>query len=161
DVRRRTVQHIRDVAKVTADLGSTLLNGPLYSPVGYLPGRRRTDEEWRWAIEGYQSVAGDLHANGVTLAIEPLNRFETYFLNTCTDAKALVDSVNHPRVGVAFDTFHANIEEKDLPAAIGVLGPRLKHVQISENDRGTPGSGHTNWDGVFGALGALGYDDWL
>jgi len=161
DVRRRTVQHIRDVAKVTADLGSTLLNGPLYSPVGYLPGRRRTDEEWRWAIEGYQSVAGDLDANGVTLAIEPLNRFETYFLNTCTDAKALVDSVNHPRVGVAFDTFHANIEEKDLPAAIGLLGPRLKHVQISENDRGTPGSGHTNWDGVFGALGALGYDDWL
>src|SRR5690606_4433815 len=90
DVRRRTVQHIRDVAKVTADLGSTLLNGPLYSPVGYLPGRRRTEEEWRWAIEGYQSVAGDLDANGVTLAIEPLNRFETYFLNTCTDAKALV-----------------------------------------------------------------------
>src|SRR5690606_18387787 len=81
-VRRRTQQHVRDVVRVAADLGASLVNGPLYAPVGYLPGRRRTEDEWQRAIEGYQALATDLDTNGMTLAIEPLNRFETYFLNT-------------------------------------------------------------------------------
>ena len=86
-----------------------------------------------------------LDACDVTLAIEPLNRFETYFLNTAADAAALCDEVGHPRVGVAFDTFHANIEEKGIAGACRRIGGHLKHVQISENDRGTPGSGHIEW----------------
>lgn len=161
DVRRRTQQHIRDVVSVAADLGATLVDGPLYAPVGYLPGRRRTDDEWKRAVEGYQAVAPSLDANGMTLAIEPLNRFETFFLNTAADATRLCDEVGHPRVGVAFDTFHAGIEEKDVAAACRGVGRHLKHVQISENDRGTPGSGQTDWDGMFRALVDLGYDAWL
>jgi D-psicose/D-tagatose/L-ribulose 3-epimerase len=161
DVRRRTQTHVADVIKTTADLGATILDGPLYAPVGYLPGRRRTRDEWQWAIEGYQALAPVLSANNVTLAIEPLNRFETYFLNTAADAVALCDAVGHPNVGVAFDTFHANIEEKDVAAACRLVGRHLKHVQISENDRGTPGSGHVAWHGVFGALLEMGYQDWL
>jgi D-psicose/D-tagatose/L-ribulose 3-epimerase len=161
DVRRRTVTHVSDVIKTAADLGASILDGPLYAPVGYLPGRRRTADEWRWAIEGYQALGPVLEANNVTLAIEPLNRFETYFLNTAADAVALCDAVAHPRVGVAFDTFHANIEEKDVPAACRAVGRHLKHVQISENDRGTPGSGHVAWRAFFGALVELGYRDWL
>jgi D-psicose/D-tagatose/L-ribulose 3-epimerase len=131
EVRRRTRQHLRDAIEATAEVGARLIDGPLYSPVGYLPGRRRTPDEWRWAIEGYQSVTATLEACGVALAIEPLNRFETYFLNTAADAAALCDAVGHPRVGVAFDTFHANIEEKDLAGACRLLGPRVLHVQIS------------------------------
>ena len=161
DVRRRTRTHMADVIKTTADLGASMLDGPLYAPVGYLPGRRRTDDEWRWAIEGYQAIAPVLVANNVTLAIEPLNRFETYFLNTAADAVALCDAVGHPNVGVAFDTFHASIEEKDIVAACRRVGRHLKHVQISENDRGTPGSGHVPWRAFFGALVELGYRDWL
>nr|PZN87486.1 MAG: sugar phosphate isomerase/epimerase [Acidobacteriota bacterium] len=161
DVRRRTQQHVRDVIRVAHDLGASLVNGPLYAPVGYLPGRRRTDDEWRRAVEGYQALVPDLEANDMTLAIEPLNRFETYFLNTAADAKALCDAVGHPRVGVAFDTFHANIEEKDLAAACRHLGAHVKHVQASENDRGTPGSGHVDWPGLFTALRDIGYDAWL
>lgn len=161
DLRRRTRQHVRDVVKVAADLGATLVDGPLYAPVGYLPGRRRTDDEWQWAIEGYQSLIPDLERNNVTLAIEALNRFETYFLNTADDAVALCEAVGHQRVGVAFDTFHANIEEKDIAAACRRVGRHLKHVQISENDRGTPGSGHVDWEGLFAVLTDLGYDDWL
>ena len=160
-VRRRTQQHVRDVVRVAADLGTSLLNGPLYAPVGYLPGRRRTDDEWQRAIEGYQALTDDLDAHGMTLAIEPLNRFETYFLNTASDAKALCDAVGHQRVGAAFDTFHANIEEKDVAAACRLLGGHLKHVQASENDRGTPGSGHVDWKGLFAVLGELGYDEWV
>lgn len=161
DVRRKTRVHVEDVIKRTADLGATMLDGPLYAPVGFLPGRRRTDDEWRWAIEGYQSLGPTLAANGVTLAIEPLNRFETYFLNTAADAAALCDAVGHPNVGVAFDTFHANIEEKNIAEACTRVGRHLKHVQVSENDRGTPGSGHVAWLPFFDALRDLGYDDWL
>ena len=161
EVRRRTRRHLHDAIEATAEVGARLIDGPLYSPVGYLPGRRRTPDEWRWAIDGYQSVTATLEACGVTLAIEPLNRFETYFLNTAADAAALCEEVAHPRVGVAFDTFHANIEEKDLAGACRLLGRHLKHVQISENDRGTPGSGHIAWDRLLRALADLGYDGWL
>jgi D-psicose/D-tagatose/L-ribulose 3-epimerase len=160
-VRSRTQQHVTDVIKTSAELGARLVDGPLYSPVGFLPGRRRTDAEWKRAIEGYQAIAPTLDAYGVTLAIEPLNRFETFFLNTAADATRLCDEVDHPRVGVAFDTFHANIEEKDVAAACRGVGRHLKHVQISENDRGTPGSGHVAWKETFAALAALGYDEWL
>jgi D-psicose/D-tagatose/L-ribulose 3-epimerase len=161
DVRRRTQQHLRDAIRATADVGARLIDGPLYAPVGYLPGRRRTPDEWQWAIEGYQAVTETLDACDVTLAIEPLNRFETYFLNTAADAAALCESVAHPRVGVAFDTFHANIEEKSIPDACALLGRHLKHVQVSENDRGTPGSGHVDWRGLIASLRSVDYDDWL
>jgi D-psicose/D-tagatose/L-ribulose 3-epimerase len=161
DVRRRTQQHLRDAIQATADVGAHVIDGPLYSPVGYLSGRRRTPEEWRWAIEGYRSVTSTLDSCDVTLAIEPLNRFETYFLNTAADAAALCDEVGHPRVGVAFDTFHANIEEKDFAGACRRIGGHLKHVQISENDRGTPGSGHIDWGSLLRALRDLEYDGWL
>jgi D-psicose/D-tagatose/L-ribulose 3-epimerase len=160
-LRRATQQHLRDAIEATAEAGARLIDGPLYAPVGYLPGRRRTADEWRWAVEGYQSVTETLDASNVTLAVEPLNRFETYFLNTAADAAALCDDVAHPRVGVAYDTFHANIEEKSIPGGCSLAARHLKHVQVSENDRGTPGSGHVDWAGLLATLRAVGYDGWL
>ena len=135
--------------------------GPLYSPVGYLPGRRRTADEWKWAVECYQSLGGLLEQHNVTIAIEPLNRFETYFLNTAADAVKLCDEINQPRVGILFDTFHANIEEKDIAAGYRTVARHLKHVHTCENDRGIPGSGHVEWPAVFQALRDLKYDGWL
>jgi D-psicose/D-tagatose/L-ribulose 3-epimerase len=161
DVRRRTRAHLVDTIQVAAELGARIIAGPVYSPVGYLPGRRRTTDEWNWAVEGYQSLGETLAANAVTLAIEPLNRFETYFLNTAADAAALCEQVGHPNVGILFDTFHANIEEKDIAAGYRTLGRHLKHVHTCENDRGTPGSGHVEWNAVFQALRDLHYDGWL
>jgi D-psicose/D-tagatose/L-ribulose 3-epimerase len=161
DVRRKTRTHIEDTIKAAAEVGARVLNGPLYTPVGYLPGRRRTKDEWARAVEGYRALVPSLTSSGMTLALEPLNRFETYFLNTAADAAALCDEVGDPRVGISFDTFHANIEEKDLGAAYRLIGRHLKHVQTSENDRGIPGSGHVEWPAVFSALRDLGYDDWL
>jgi D-psicose/D-tagatose/L-ribulose 3-epimerase len=160
-LRGRTRQHLREAIARTAEVGATLMDGPLYCPVGFLPGRRRTNDEWQWAIEGYQSVIPALESHNVTLAIEPLNRFETFFLTTADDTAAICDAVNHPRVGVAFDTFHANIEEKQVADACRRIGRHLKHVQISENDRGTPGTGHVDFAGVLGALREVGYDEWL
>ena len=116
-------------------------------------------EECRgWLIEQLGPV---LAANGVTACIEPLNRFETYFLNTTEDAVKLCAEIGHPNVGILWDTFHANIEEKDPAAALRTTGQFLKHVHTCENDRGTPGSGHVDWKGVFAALRDMKYDGWL
>lgn len=161
EVRRKTQVHLKDAIRSGAEAGAKVIAGPLYCPVGYLPGRRRTTDEWKWAIEAYQSVADTLVAHEMTLAIEPLNRFETYFLNTAADAAALCDAVNHPNVGVLFDTFHANIEEKDIAGGYRRVGRHLKHVHACENDRGIPGSGHVEWAAVFEALRELRYDGWL
>jgi D-psicose/D-tagatose/L-ribulose 3-epimerase len=160
-VRRKTRQHLVDVVETAAELGASIVAGPLYTPVGELPGRRRTPSEWLWAVEAYHAIVPTLTACNVTLAIEPLNRFETYFLNTAADALALCDAVNHSRVGVLFDTFHANIEEKDVAAACASLARHLKHVHTSENDRGTPGTGHVDWAGVFQSLREQRYAGWL
>jgi D-psicose/D-tagatose/L-ribulose 3-epimerase len=160
-IRRKTQVHLTDCAKVAAELGSKLIAGPLYSPVGYLPGRRRTEDEWKWAVECYQAIGDTLMSCGVTIALEPLNRFETYFLNTSADAVKLCGEIGHPNVGILFDTFHANIEEKDVAAALRLTAPHLKHVHTCENDRGIPGTGHVDWAGVFRVLYEMGYDRYL
>src|SRR5208282_5891731 len=135
-----------------SEAGARVFCGPMYSPVGYLPGRRRTADEWKWAVEGFQALGDTLAAHRMTLAIEPLNRFETYFLNTAADAALLCDQVGHPNIGILFDTFHANIEEKGIGAGIRAVGKHLRHMHTCENDRGIPGSGHVEWAGVFEAL---------
>jgi D-psicose/D-tagatose/L-ribulose 3-epimerase len=160
-VRRASLTRMQEIIKATADAGAKVLAGPLYCPVGYLPGRRRTPDEWQWAIEAYQQLGDTLVNQGVTLAIEPLNRFETYFLNTAADAARLAEDVNHPNVGILFDTFHANIEEKDIADGYRKIGRHLKHVHTCENDRGIPGSGHVEWADVFSALRETKYDEWL
>lgn len=160
-VRAKTHAHLKDAIHCAAEVGARIIAGPIYSPVGYLPGRRRTPDEWKWAVEGYQAIADSLAANNVTLAIEPLNRFETFFLNTAADAARLCDEVNHPNIGILFDTFHANIEEKNIADGYRTVGRHLKHVHTCENDRGIPGSGHVEWSEVFTALRELKYDGWL
>ena len=160
-VRSQTVAHLSECFEACAEAGAKLIAGPLYSPVGYLPGRRRTADEWKNAVDGYQQLGPVLAANGVTACIEPLNRFETYFLNTTEDAVKLCAEIDHPNVGILWDTFHANIEEKDPAKALGTTGKFLKHVHTCENDRGTPGSGHVDWKGVFATLRDMKYDGWL
>ncbi len=161
DVRRRTRVHLEDIIKVAAEAGIGIVAGPLYCPVGYLPGRRRTSDEWKWAVQGFQSLGDTLAAHNVTFAIEPLNRFETFFLNTAADAALLAKQIAHPQIGILFDTFHANIEEKNIAEGYRTVGPYLKHVHTCENDRGIPGSGHVAWQEVFAALRSLHYDGWL
>ena len=160
-VRERTRVHLQDCAKAAAEVGAKIIAGPLYAPVGLMTGSRRTSEEWRRAVDCYQAIGPTLSEYGVTIAIEPLNRFETYFLNTAADAVALCDAIGHPNVGILFDTFHANIEEKDVAQACRVAARHLKHVHTCENDRGIPGTGHVDWPGVFQALRDVRYDGWL
>jgi D-psicose/D-tagatose/L-ribulose 3-epimerase len=159
--RQKTRTHLEDCAKAAAEVGAKIIAGPLYSPVGLMTGSRRTADEWKWALDCYQSLGPVLERYGVTIALEPLNRFETYFLNTAADAAAFCDQVGHPNVGILFDTFHANIEEKSIGAGYRTVARHLKHVHTCENDRGIPGSGHVEWADVFEALREIHYDGWL
>ena len=159
--RRQAAVFMQDCIRLAADLGSKLFCGPFYAPLGYMPGRRRTPDEWKRVVEGLQEAGEFAARNGVTLGVEALNRYETYFLTTAAETLALCQEVNHPNVGVLFDLYHANIEEKNLPAAIRLLGQHVKTVHACENDRGIPGSGHIDWPGVIQALQDVGYEGFL
>jgi D-psicose/D-tagatose/L-ribulose 3-epimerase len=159
--RDRAAAHVRAVLDRAAEAEIRLLSGPLYFPVGYLPGRRRTEDEWARTIESWQRLAPYATAADVTIGIEPLNRFETYFLNTAADGADFCDAVGHPSVGLLVDTFHANIEEKSIAGALRAAGRHLKHLHTCENDRGIPGTGHVAWPELFATLRELGYDAWL
>jgi len=159
--RAAALDHWFAVIELAGDVGAEMLVGPTYSPVGHLPGRRRTADEWARAVEFHRQLGPALDEAEIELAIEPLNRFETYFLNTAADAVRLVEEINHPRVGILLDTFHANIEEKSLESAFRACGPHLKHVHTCENDRGIPGSGHVDWSTVLRSIRETGYDNWL
>src|SRR5690606_36425779 len=130
-------------------------------PLGVFTGSPPTDEERKWAAGVHRDAAEYARSAGVALAVETLNRFECYFLNLHDQAAAYVRQVDHPNFHMMFDTFHANLEEKD---PIGSLRRNLaftRHVHISENDRGAPGTGHVPWEDVFRTLVAGGYDGWL
>lgn len=161
EVRARGVDLLKKCVDRSAEVGSHLLCGPLYAGLGVMTGARRTPQEWEWAVEGLTDVAR--HAQGVnlTLCLEPLNRFETYFLNTQEDAARLVRDIGASNVLIHFDTFHANIEERNPAASLRSIAKILGHFHISENDRGIPGTGHNDWRGMLVALQQIGYDGWL
>jgi D-psicose/D-tagatose/L-ribulose 3-epimerase len=142
-------------------LGAKSLCGPFHSALGVFSGRGPTDDEWKWGVESMRQVAEHAATAGVTLAVEYLNRFETYFLTCAVDTARFVAAVNHPNCRMMYDTFHANIEEKNVREAIRTAAPYLVHVHISENDRGTPGSGAVRWHESFDALREAGYDGWM
>jgi D-psicose/D-tagatose/L-ribulose 3-epimerase len=161
EVRARGVEFLARCVERTAELGARLLCGPLYAGLGVMTGRRRTQEECEWAKEGLRAAARRGQELGVELCIEPLNRFETYFLNTQEDAACLVRAVGAPNLRVHFDTFHANIEERRPADSLRAVAKELGHVHISENDRGIPGTGHTDWRGILSTLKEIGYEGWL
>lgn len=157
-VRQTGVAYLKHIVDCTAALGAKILMGPLYAGFKTFTGQAATPEEWNWSVAGMRGVAEYAQTKGVTLAIEYLNRFEIYLLTCTDDLVRYLDAVNHPNCRAAFDTFHANIEEKNIADAIRRVAPYLVHVQISENDRSTPGQGHIDLDGILTTLDEIGYD---
>ena len=155
------IAFLRSCLAVASGLGADVLCGPLYALVGHLTGAPRTPQEWASCVRALREVARAAERAGVRLALEPLNRFETYFLNTAADARRLTNEVGSDFLGVHLDTFHMNIEERDPVAAIADAGDRLVHFHCSENDRGIVGSGHLPWRRLRRALDDAGYDGWL
>lgn len=159
--RQGAVDYMKVVIERTEVLGGTVMCGPMYQVIGQFSGSAPTAVEKKRAVDLLRAVAGDAKRAGVMLALEPLNRFEAHLLNTQADGADLVKRVNRPSVGMLYDTFHANIEEKDPVGAIRKNKAAIKHVHISANDRGTPGQDHIDWKGTFSALRDIKYDGWM
>ncbi len=160
-VRQAGCDHLKRCIDSCVQLGAETLAGPLYSPCGRLMGRGPTEDELDRCAEIMREAASHAEQAGVLLALEPLNRFETYVFNSVADSVAMCEKVGMKSFGILFDTFHANIEEKEIDAAIRGGGQHIFHIHISENDRSTPGKGHVPWAGVFKAIQEIGYDGWL
>lgn len=160
-IREKGIEHIKKCIDSCAELGAETLVGPMYSPCGKLVGRGRTGDEFQWAKDAMAQAAEYGKQANVVIAMEPLNRFETYVFNGMTDAVQLCEEVGHPNLGLLYDTFHCHIEEKDPAAAIQKAGKHIAHVHISESDRSTPGKGQVRWDDTFKAIKSTGYDGWL
>ncbi len=154
-----------DYAKWTIDcsaaLGATILGGPMHSELGFFTGEPATAAERKRALSFHKRAGDHAGKKGVTFALEALNRFECYFLNTMEQLNDYLDELDHPHVQGMYDTFHANIEEKDPVAAIRTIRPHMVHVHISENDRGTPGKGHVPWPETYKALKKAKYGGFL
>ena len=161
--RQAGFEHLARVIDCCAALGTDLLCGPWYQPLGVFSGQGPTPQEYERCAEVHKRIAPLARDAGVTCTLEVLNRFECYLLNTCEQAIGYFDLLGEQGFGIHFDTFHANIEEKDSVVAVqqAWASGHLKHVHISENDRGTPGKGQAKIRETIAALKALGYDDWL
>jgi D-psicose/D-tagatose/L-ribulose 3-epimerase len=159
--RALALDHLKWAIDCTAALGGDLLCGPFHQPLAEFSGQGPTADEKSRCVEVHKQAAQYARASHIALSVEPLNRFECYFLNTARDAEALVSRVDEPNYGYLYDTFHFNIEEKNQPGSIAATSSAINHVHISENDRGTPGTGQVDFAAVFKALKQSGYDRWM
>ncbi|MDR1798659.1 MAG: sugar phosphate isomerase/epimerase [Bifidobacteriaceae bacterium] len=157
--RRQGLKYLTACIDFAAQVGATVVAGPMYSAVGkarYVNPAAR-EREWHWAVEGLQRAADHAADQGVRLALEPLNRFETDMVNTTAQGLQMVADAGRDNLGLSLDTFHMNIEDDNLGAAIRQAGPKIFSFQASENTRGTPGAGHVPWAEVFTALDDIAY----
>ena len=160
-VRRRGIDTMKGLLDCCEVAGVEVLVGPVYAALGQFSGKAPTDDEWSRAVDSMREIATYAQQKGVAISVEPLNRFEIYLLNTVRDATRFVEAVDVPGCGVLYDSFHANIEEKNVAEAIAAGRTSINHVHISENDRSTPGAGAVDWDATFAGLEDIGYDGWL
>lgn len=161
-MRKKTLARNKQAVECAAVLGATMLTGPYHSALSVFTGQPATKDEWQWAVENIHILAEHAKQFNITLGLEYLNRFESYLISCADELLNFVQAVNHPNCKLMFDTFHANIEEKNIGEAIKKCANHLIHVQVSENDRSTVGKGNVDWQGVFSALKSINYDDgWL
>jgi D-psicose/D-tagatose/L-ribulose 3-epimerase len=159
--RAAAVDYTKWVIDCTNALGAKTIVGPMHSEIGYFSGNGPTAAEIKRGVSFHRKVGDYAAKHDVRFAVEAINRFECYFVNTMQQLADYLDEVDHPAIKGMYDTFHANIEEKDPITAIKTIKKHMIHVHISENDRGTPGKGHVPWEATYKALRAAKYDGWL
>ncbi len=160
-IRANGLKYIQDCIGIAAFMGSPIFGGPLYSAVGKT--RFISDEQKKreraWCVDNLRLAGKTAAENGILLGLEPLNRFESDMVNTVDQALSIVREVDTPNLKIQLDTFHGNIEEKNIGDSIRKIGKDLLcHVQGNESDRGTPGTGNLDWFGIKNALVDIGYD---
>jgi D-psicose/D-tagatose/L-ribulose 3-epimerase len=158
-VHKACFKYISECFELCNEWDAKFLAGPMYSAVGkarmVAPEQRKV--EWDRAVKNIGKVCEMAGASGLEIALEPLNRFESDLINTCDDVTRLIADVNHPAAKILLDGFHMGVEERSIENAIVTAGDKLIHLQVSENYRGTPGTGQTNWDAVKRGLERINY----
>lgn len=160
-VRAKALDRIKWAIDRAHDLNAKIICGPFHSAHANFAHRAPEDWEYDFSADVLHSAGEYAAQAGVTLGLEALNRFECYLCNTMEQLTRLVTMSDHPNVKAMFDTHHGNIEEKKFTTAIQTIAPLLAHVHISENDRGTPGEGHIQFDEAFSTLAQINYSGWL
>jgi D-psicose/D-tagatose/L-ribulose 3-epimerase len=157
DIRESGIRYLKDCIDATYEIGASSFCGVIYSQHVKPASRRPDDRTWSYAADCLREAASYAKGLGVTLGLEPVNRYETYLVNTCEQALKLIEMIGEENVRVHLDSYHMNIEEKSCYEATRAAGDRLVHYHLCENDRGIPGTGLVNWDDIFRALGEIGY----
>jgi len=157
EIRTKGIEYLKLCAKATHDVGGTSFSGVIYSEHTKDTRERPTKQTWKYSASALKEVAQYAKTLGVTIALEPVNRYETYLINTCQQALKLIDMIGEDNMRIHLDTYHMNIEEKSFYEATKLAGDKLIHYHLCENDRGIPGSGLVDWDGIFSALSEINY----
>lgn len=161
DSRNKGIEHLKHCINICHDLESDCLGGVLYAPWGQCISRDSGKANINYSLENLHKLGEYAKEKGVVLALEMINRYESYFLNTVEDGNGYLKLINHPNVKLHFDTFHGNMEEKNMKQALINGGSHIYHVHVCENDRGIPGSGQINWNDVKEGLEHISYHRWI
>lgn len=158
EVRGKALEFMERLVDITALLGAHVTGGVNHSASGYHSGKVRSAQEVEWCAQYLEKLTAYAGQRGVTIAMEPVKRFESHFMNTAAQALEMIDLVKAQNLGVHLDTFHMNIEEASFTEAILSCGPHLKHMHLVDSNRGAPGQGHIDWVEIMRALKAIGYE---
>lgn len=163
DVRKNATKFLKGAIDVAYELtgGGCGVGGVNYAAWGYFTGKPRTAQQWDWAVAHYKEAAKHAQDKNITLCVEPINRFETFFINTAADAVQFCKDVGEPNAKVHLDTYHMIREEKNFRSTIMDTGEYLGYLHACENERGVPGTGLVPWDEVYTALKDVGYKGWI
>ncbi len=158
DARKRTIEYWESCADLASELGAEIVNGV---PTVRKEPSEDEETEWNWAVEGIKEAAKHASDKGVNLGIEPINRFETFFLRTTDQGLELVNDIDEPNVGLSLDHFHLSIEEPSIGHAIKKAGDDLLNLDVSDTNRRPPGMGQADWESILNYLREIGYDGYL
>jgi len=156
-IRAKGVEYLKACVQATSDIGANSFSGVVYSQFVKPAIQRPTEQAWKYSADCLREAARFAKEVGVNIGLEPVNRYETYLVNTCEQALKLKEMIGEDNIKIHLDTYHMNIEEKSYYAATIKAGKDLIHYHLCENDRGIPGTGLVNWDEIFKALSEIDY----
>jgi D-psicose/D-tagatose/L-ribulose 3-epimerase len=159
-VRKKGVEMLKLMVDINEALGSRIMGGVIYAGWGCLSGKPRSKDEWNWSVDSMKEVGEyGKKVKGLSICVEPVNRFETHFLNIASDAVQYCKDVGTGNMKVHLDCFHMIREETSFRGAVETCGKQyLGYVHVCENNRGIPGTGLVPWKEFFTAVKEIGYD---
>ena len=160
-IRKRGIERFKQAIDHTHTLGANKIGGVVYKAGGIFTGSAPTEMEWNHSVRSMKELARYANQFNISICVEQINRYETYFINTTKDALKYCLDVGEPNMQVLLDAHHLILEELDLYDAIIMAGKRLGHFHTSENNRGIPGTGQVDWLNVYRALKKINYSGWL